>query len=137
MREKDLRVRLSALKRSRGDRCTVNRVSNTASPLVPGLRRWHQVLLCVGFYALIGCSSREFVERTYVSIDDVTRQNAFSPAGKVPVRLPPSSVEIRIRSSVQTDDVWAVFSWDDTTRGRLNELIVCSRTSPASQARVG
>jgi len=97
------------------DRSGMNRIFDTASAsdLRPGLR--HQLLLavwwCVGFYALNGCSSREFVEQSYVGVDDVARQNAFSPAGKVPVRLPPSSIDIRIRSSVQTDDVWAVFSW--------------------------
>lgn len=92
-----------------------DRVSDDASAWDPRPGLGHQLLLaiwwCVGFYALTGCSSREFVERSYVNVDDVTRQNAFSPAGKVPVRLPPSSIDIRIRSSVQTDDVWAVFSW--------------------------
>jgi len=105
-----------------------DRVSDDASAWDPRPGLGHQLLLaiwwCVGFYALTGCSSREFVERSYVNVDDVTRQNAFSPAGKVPVRLPPSSIDIRIRSSVQTDDVWAVFSWDDTTRGRLNECVL-------------
>ena len=115
------------------DRSSMNRIFDTASAsdLRPGLR--HQLLLavwwCVGFYALNGCSSREFVEQSYVGVDDVTRQNAFSPAGKVPVRLPPSSIDIRIRSSVQTDDVWAVFSWDGTTRGRLNECVLSPITT--------
>src|SRR5690349_7543252 len=45
------------------------------------------------------------------------------PLAGMPIHLPPSSIDIRIRSSVQTDEVWAVFSWDDTTRGRLNECV--------------
>jgi len=104
------------------------RIFDTASSSDPRLGPWHQlwlaVLGCVGFYALTGCSSRDFMERSYVSVEEVTRQNAFGPAGKVPARLPPSSIDIRIRSSVQTDDVWAAFRWDGTTRGRLNECVL-------------
>jgi hypothetical protein len=77
------------------------------------------IVLCLMALLAAGCGSADVTDQNFASLADATQKGALGEGGWLPKFLPPSASEIKLRSNIDTNEVWVAFAWDGAERGAL------------------
>jgi hypothetical protein len=86
-------------------------------------------ILCLLALLVAACGSADVTDQNFANLADATQKGGLREGGWLPRFLPPSASEIKLRSNIDTNEVWVAFAWDGADRGDLANQC---RSAPAS-----
>jgi len=77
------------------------------------------VIMYLAALLITACGSGDVRDENFANLTDALQKGALHEGGWLPKFLPPSASDIKLRSNIDTNEIWVAFAWDGTERGAL------------------